>query len=62
LANPEYDEFRRANRRNADETDKPPIVEVILGHGGPVAADEVGLFRFVAEECAVLPLVQQKIR
>src|SRR5262245_47863969 len=61
LADAEDHELRRLHRRYADQADHPPVVQVVLGHRGAVAADEVGLLRLLAQQRPVLPLHQQEV-
>ena len=61
LADAEDDELGRVQRRHADQADQPAVVEIVLRHRRAVAADEVGVLRLVAEQRAVLPLVEQEV-
>src|SRR5262249_47985312 len=61
LSNAEDDELGRSERDHADQHDQSPIVQVVLGHGGAVAAHEERLLGLVAQQRAGLPLVEQKI-
>ena len=48
-------------RRDADQADEPAVVDVVLRHRRAIAADEVRLLRLVAEQRALLPLVEQEV-
>src|SRR5881227_45414 len=61
LADAEDHELRGPQRRDADQADEPPVVEVVLGHRRAVAADEVRLLRLISQQRAVLPLVEQEV-
>ena len=47
-------------RRNADEADELPIVDVVLGHGRAVAADEERFLRRAAEKIPRYPFVVEE--
>src|SRR4051794_34532959 len=61
LADAEDDELRRADGGDADQADEPTVVEVVLRHGGAVAADEERLLGLVTEQRTVLPLRVQEV-
>src|SRR3954462_15680868 len=45
LPYPDNDEFGRAQRSHADECDEAAVIDVVLGHGRAIAANEEGLLR-----------------
>ncbi len=47
--------------RHADQADQPAVVEVVLGHRRPVAADEVRLLRLRPEQRPGPPLDEQEV-
>src|SRR5437868_13636321 len=61
LADAEDDELGGTKRRDADETDETPVVEIILRHRRAVAAHEVRLVGLVTQERSLLPLVQEEV-
>src|SRR2546421_1341604 len=61
LADAEDDELGGPQRRDADQADKPAVVQVVLGHRRAVAFNEVRLFRLIAQQRAHLELVEQEV-
>src|SRR5665213_3686774 len=61
LADAEDHEFGRFERSDADDADQPAVVEVGLGHGGHVAADEEGFGGRGPEQPALAPLIVEKV-
>ena len=61
LSDSEDNEFGRAQRRNADQTNESPVIQIVLGHRRTVAFHEIGLFGFISQQRAVLPFIQQKV-
>src|SRR3954470_22101780 len=61
LADAEDHELGRLGRCDPDQADQPPVVEVVLGHRRPVAADEVRLLRLRPHQRAGLPLEEQEV-
>src|SRR5262249_12104827 len=56
------DELRRFDRRDADDTDQAPTVDVGLRHRRAVAFHEISLFGLRSLERAVAQAQRQKIR
>ena len=45
----------------ADHDVQPPVINVVLGHGGLIAADKEGLFRHGALELAGMPFGREEV-
>src|SRR5690606_30204345 len=61
LTDAEDHELGGTQRRHAHEADQPPVVQIVLRHRRPIAADEVRLFGLGAEQPAVAELVEQEV-
>ncbi len=62
LADAEDDEFGGLDGGDADVANEAAVVEIVLGHGGAIAADEEGLVRRGPEEASRLPFVGKEVR
>src|SRR5262245_40034696 len=60
LADAEDHELGGFDHRDADETDEPAVVEVVLVHRAAVAAYEERLLRALTEQRARAPLAEQE--
>src|SRR5262245_45959037 len=60
LADAEDHELRRLHWRDADQTNQPAVVDVVLAHGRAVALHEERLVRRRAEERTVAPHGREK--
>ena len=61
LADLENDELGGLDQCDADEADEAALVDVVLGHGGAVAANEEGVFGLGAQQCAVDPFGVEEV-
>src|SRR5213082_3134058 len=61
LADAEDHELGRVHGGHADQADQPAVVQVVLRHGGAVAAHEEGTVGLLAHQRAVLPLHQEEV-
>src|SRR5690349_6117277 len=61
LADSEDHELGRLDRGDADEADHAAVVEVVLRHRRPIAANEERLLGRVAEQRPVHPLDEQEV-
>src|ERR1041385_6459280 len=55
LRDTEDHEFGRLDRCDADQADETPVVDVVLGHGGPIAFHEERFVRSGSHQSAVEP-------
>ena len=59
LVDPDDHELRGTQNRDADEDDQAAVVEIVLRHRRPVAADEERLLGLRAEELARVPAADE---
>src|SRR5262249_13377506 len=62
LADAEDDELGGLDHRDADQTDQPAVVEVVLSHSRAVTSHEESFFGLRPHERAVAPLVETEVR
>jgi hypothetical protein len=61
LSNTKNHEFRGPDERDTNKDNEPTIVEVVLGHGGPVTPNEKRLLGFATDEGAFAELDKEKL-
>src|SRR6266536_1893543 len=62
LTDANNDKFSRFHGSNSDQDNQPPIVDIILSHGGAVAADKEGFFYLCALQGTITPDSGQEVR
>src|SRR4051812_39724198 len=62
LADAEDYEFSRAKGCYANQANQPAIVEIVLCHGGAVAADKICFLRLISQQRPILKFIQQEVR